>query len=1480
MRKLFLFLCLSLSALIAISQNYQKVNITQNFDSPQQIESIDFDNDGYEDLITCGISDLFWFKNDGNGAFTRISLVDSIDFFRSFSVFDWEGDGDNDIAFTSYNYYGASQVSWLENDGASNFTLHVVTTAVGEPFHVKVFDIDNDNDQDFLVSESDNDQLFWFENDGLGNFTNIDTIGSNVNQFEIADLDGDNDWDIIYGKAYNGISISSVRCLQNDGLNNFSMITLKSGFNIIAQIKVEDVNNDGYFDIVVADSNADKLVWLRNSWTYTFPTSLNIKTSWDGAYRFDIKDINGDNKMDIIAGSNASDELYLFRGISSGSSFYFHSGVEIYDELNYVSGIAIGDFDGQTDLDFAHIDYYNSQLSTWVNDGSQNFAQQNLAFKFDSPRGFDMKDIDGDGDKDVAAASNDGDFIAWFENKGGDIFQEHELITNYEEPYAVKIVDLDEDGDNDIIAASNDDDRITWFKNDGSNNFTTIHISTAINGPRDFWVEDFDTDGDLDIAVIGYATPFSSGNTGAWWYKNDGSENFTMLEISDNIEGGRSMRAGDINGDTLIDLVISSYYYGDEMFIAVNNGNGFNTISVATIKCEDFELVDFDNDNDLDILAVDFDEDSLYFYENEGAYQFERHTLGYKYRLYSIDPVDYDHDGDIDIVYGTGYSGSTNGSIYEVGLYRNNGSGVLTAELWEDNLGTIKPINVYDYEDDGDYDVVVGFDYGDRITMYKSLELDCHLNVDITALGNTSFCPGGMVQLNANSLDTGISYQWFNDGDSIISAVSDSLIVSSSGIFRVSVNDGTCSSYSNVINATEVVNDTTINQYAICDGDSIEIGGSYYSTAGTYHVNLIDQYTCDSVVSNIITLNPTFLIELSESLCWGTSYNFNGNLLSEPGVYTNQFVNTQGCDSTERLTLTFLNNDTTFLADAICEGESYLFDGANLTQAGTYSQLLSNQDGCDSLLILDLTVNSIDTSVVLESICEGDAFNFLGTPLTVEGTYYHTLQSQQNCDSIIQLELIILPIDTTYLTEAICEGTSFDFFGNSINIAGVYTHVLSNQFMCDSVLVLNLNILPVDTSQQFISRCDGELYDFYGTNVTQSGTYYYTTTSSLACDSVIQLSAVFLPNDSTFISVDICENSSYDFFGNQLNTAGTYSHVLQNQNTCDSTIILELNVNTLDSVQIYASVCENDSFEFFGNYLSAAGMYYHTLTNQFNCDSVIELELSLLQTYETFIAGSFCENDSFIFLGTALDQPGIYTELLNSSLGCDSIVTLDLSMNLIDSVYLNESICEGDTFYFDSTPFTEDVVYHSTQTNQLGCDSVITLNLFVSEYPIVDLGPDTTIYNNQELTLDAVNGFNQYLWQDGSAISVFHIDGSTVGLGTQAYYVEVTNVYQCSSSDTILVTVLENVGVDQSIALTDIKVYPNPAVDQLVVETDGQMLPYTLRLFSESGRLIQELVVNEANAELNLKQQAEGMYFLQFNFNGHIKTVPFIKVNK
>ncbi len=100
------------------------------------------------------------------------------------------------------------------------------------------------------------------------------------------------------------------------------------------------------------------------------------------------------------------------------------------------------------------------------------------------------------------------------------------------------------------------------------------------------------------------------------------------------------------------------------------------------------------------------------------------------------------------------------------------------------------------------------------------------------------------------------------------------------------------------------------------------------------------------------------------------------------------------------------------------------------------------------------------------------------------------------------------------------------------------------------------------------------------------------------------------------------------------------------------------------SANITQSACSG--YNFLGNFFTSSGSYTVLTTNHFNCDSIISLQLNILQPSVASVSQSVCKNDSFNFYGTFLKSSGNYTHHLTNYLGCDSLITMHFTVNPVN----------------------------------------------------------------------------------------------------------------------------------------------------------------------------------------------------------------------
>jgi len=195
---------------------------------------------------------------------------------------------------------------------------------------------------------------------------------------------------------------------------------------------------------------------------------------------------------------------------------------------------------------------------------------------------------------------------------------------------------------------------------------------------------------------------------------------------------------------------------------------------------------------------------------------------------------------------------------------------------------------------------------------------------------------------------------------------------------------------------------------------------------------------------------------LSEEICFGSSRPFNDQALTEAGTYLDTLTTTFGCDSIIELTLTVAPILESSSEQTICAGDTVDFHTFILTETNSYVAILQTAAGCDSMVILNLLVlDDISTTTDL-SICATDSLQFGSQILSEAGTYTQNFSSVDGCDSLAILNLEILAAIETSMDAVLCPQDSFSFGDQLLSEAGVYTQNLTAASGCDSLVTLNL----------------------------------------------------------------------------------------------------------------------------------------------------------------------------------------------------------------------------------------------------------------------------------------------------------------------------------------------------------------------------------------------------------------------------------------
>uniref|UniRef100_UPI0031377AFF T9SS type A sorting domain-containing protein n=1 Tax=Fluviicola taffensis TaxID=191579 RepID=UPI0031377AFF len=141
------------------------------------------------------------------------------------------------------------------------------------------------------------------------------------------------------------------------------------------------------------------------------------------------------------------------------------------------------------------------------------------------------------------------------------------------------------------------------------------------------------------------------------------------------------------------------------------------------------------------------------------------------------------------------------------------------------------------------------------------------------------------------------------------------------------------------------------------------------------------------------------------------------------------------------------------------------------------------------------------------------------------------------------------------------------------------------------------------------------------------------------------------------------------------------------------------------------SETECGSYTWHGTTYSTSGAYTWTGTNAAGCDSIVTLNLTITQPSTSTLSETEC--GSYSWHGTTYTTSGAYTWTGTNAAGCDSIVTLNLTITQPSTSTLSETECGSYTWH--GTTYTTSGAYTWTGTNAAGCDSIVTLNLTITQ---------------------------------------------------------------------------------------------------------------------------------------------------------------------
>ncbi|HPB02768.1 MAG TPA: T9SS type A sorting domain-containing protein, partial [Bacteroidales bacterium] len=332
---------------------------------------------------------------------------------------------------------------------------------------------------------------------------------------------------------------------------------------------------------------------------------------------------------------------------------------------------------------------------------------------------------------------------------------------------------------------------------------------------------------------------------------------------------------------------------------------------------------------------------------------------------------------------------------------------------------------------------------------------------------------------------------------------------------------------------------------------------------------------------------------------------------------------------------------------------------------------------------------------------------------------------------------------------------------------------------------------------------------------------------------------------------------------------------------CATNATLSIKVNPEYAFDEYHNQCGGSSYTWHGNTYSASGTYTVNYPSMYGCDSTYTLHLTVYPEYEYSENHTICPGSSYTWHENTYSSAGSYYANYTSQQGCDSTYTLNLSIGQEYAFTENHSICEGESYLWHGTTYSAAGTYTAAYSTISGCDSIYTLNLTMNQLPVVWLGNDTTICADTEtLTLDAGNPGATYLWsENGATTQSIQFTCSGCNMGVYPVWVTVNN--GCSASDTINVNIQLCDIIEESGDLIT-GVFPNPTDGAVYLSSNNLNEDAAITITNADGKLIFTGMLNDLNSssgnkEIDLSDYAAGIYFMQIIHKTQVQIVRIVR---
>ena len=387
-----------------------------------------------------------------------------------------------------------------------------------------------------------------------------------------------------------------------------------------------------------------------------------------------------------------------------------------------------------------------------------------------------------------------------------------------------------------------------------------------------------------------------------------------------------------------------------------------------------------------------------------------------------------------------------------------------------------------------------------------------------------------------------------------------------------------------------------------------------------------------------------------------------------------------GCTSDTSYCINVLPTSEGIDIQNACESFTWIDGNTYTSSNNSATWVLTNSLGCDSIVFLDLTITNSNSGIDTHVACESYTWIDGTTYTASNNSATWVLTNTSGCDSTVNLYLTITNSYSGIDTHVACDsytwidGTTYTSSNNSA------TWILTNAWGCDSTVTLDLTLTNSNSGIDVQEACDSYTWIDGTTYTSSNNSANWILTNAWGCDSTVTLDLTLTNSNSGIDVQEACDSYTWIDGTTYTSSNNSATWILTNAWGCDSTVTLDLTLTNSNSGIDVQEACDSYTWIDGTTYTSSNNSANWILTNAWGCDSTVTLDLTLTNSNSGIDVQEACDSYTWIDGTTYTSSNNSATWILTNAWGCDSTVTLDLTLTNSNSGIDVQEACDSYTW--------------------------------------------------------------------------------------------------------------------------------------------------------------------------------------------------------